>query len=137
MFFFLSKTLGVLLIPSNLAIALGAFGLGLTLSRWRRAGHRLLAVCVAALLVCGYLPVGPLLLVPLEERFPAWKAGDSDPTGIVVLGGGIDPELSAIHGTPALNASGARIVGSSEARTPISPRPAHLRGRQWRPGSEK
>ena len=66
--------------------------------------------CVAALLVCGYLPVGPLLLVPLEERFPAWKAGDSDQAGIVVLGGGIDPELSAIRGTPALNSSGARIV---------------------------
>ena len=93
MFFFLSKTLGVLLIPSNFIIALGALGLGLTLSRWRRAGHRLLAFCVAALLVCGYLPVGPLLLVPLEQRFPVWKAGDSDPPASSFLAAASTPNF--------------------------------------------
>ena len=114
MFFLLSKTLGVLLIPSNFIIALGALGLILALTRWRRAGHRLLAFCVAALLVCGCLPIGALFLIPLEERFPAWKAGDVDPTGIVVLGGGISPQISEARGSPALNSSAARIVVAAE-----------------------
>src|SRR3974390_1460837 len=43
MFFVLSKTLGVLLVPSNLIIAFGALGLGLIFSKRRRMGRWLLA----------------------------------------------------------------------------------------------
>jgi uncharacterized SAM-binding protein YcdF (DUF218 family) len=110
LFFFLSKTLGVLLIPSNFVIAIGALGLILIRSRYRTLGQKLLASCVAALLICGYLPIGNLLLVPLETRFSPWKAEDGAPTGLIVLGGGIDPVLSAAHGTPAFDSAGARIV---------------------------
>jgi uncharacterized SAM-binding protein YcdF (DUF218 family) len=114
MFFLLSKTLGVLIVPSNFMMALGALGLVLTWSRFKRSGQRLLAVCVAALLCCGYFPVGALFLVPLETRFPALTADATEPTGMVVLGGGIDPELSEIHGLPALSAGAARIVVAAE-----------------------
>ena len=110
MFFLLSKTIGALLVPSNFIIAVGAIGLILTWSRFQSIGQKLLACCVAALLVCGYFPVGRLLLVPLETRFLPWKMGDGEPAGIVVLGGGIDPVLSLAYGTPALSAAGARIV---------------------------
>ena len=110
LFFFLSKTLGVLLIPSNFIIAIGALGLILIWSRYRTLGQKLLAGCVSALLICGYLPIGNLLLVPLETRFPPWKPADGDPAGLIVLGGGIDPALSAAHGTPAIDSAGARIV---------------------------
>src|SRR4051794_33358745 len=63
-----------------------------------------------ALLTFGYLPIGKLLLLPLETRFAAWKPADGTPAGIIVLGGGIDPEMSAIHGSPSLSAGGTRIV---------------------------
>jgi uncharacterized SAM-binding protein YcdF (DUF218 family) len=110
LFFLVSKTVGVLLIPSNFIIAIGAIGLILTWSRFQSVGRKLLACCVAALLVCGYLPIGKLLLVPLETRFPSWKAGDGEPAGIIVLGGGIDPVLSLAYGTPAISSAGARII---------------------------
>ena len=45
-----------------------------------------------------------LLLVPLETRF------SPEPAGLIVLGGGIDPALSAAHGTPVFDSAGARIV---------------------------
>jgi uncharacterized SAM-binding protein YcdF (DUF218 family) len=111
--FFISKTLGVLLIPSNFIIAIGALGLILIWSRYRKLGQQLLAGCVSALLICGYLPIGNLLLVPLETRFPPWKPADGAPTGLIVLGGGIDPVLSAAHGTPAFDSAGARIVAAA------------------------
>jgi uncharacterized SAM-binding protein YcdF (DUF218 family) len=114
MFFVLSKTLGVFLVPSNLTIAFGALGLGLVFSRRRRLGGRLLAGCVAALLIFGFSPIGALLLLPLETRFPPWTPNADDPAGIIVLGGGVDPELTTARGTPAMNSSGARIVVAAE-----------------------
>jgi uncharacterized SAM-binding protein YcdF (DUF218 family) len=113
LFFQLSKTIGVLLIPSNFIIAIGAIGLILTRGPYQRFGRKLLAGCVAALLLCGYVPIGRLLLVPLETRFPPWNAGGGEPAGIIVLGGGIDPVLSAAHGTPVIDSAGARILAAA------------------------
>jgi uncharacterized SAM-binding protein YcdF (DUF218 family) len=110
LFFLLSKTIGVLLIPSSFIIAIGALGLILIWSRYRSLGQKLLACCVAALLICGYLPIGILLLVPLETRFSPWKAEDGEPAGLIVLGGGIDPIFSAAYGIPVFDSAGARIV---------------------------
>ena len=112
MFFVLSKTLGVFLLPSNLIMACGALGLGLIFSKRRRVGGRLLACCVAALLICGFSPLGALMLLPLETRFSPWNPDTGDPAGIIVLGGGLDPELTAARGTPATG--GARIVVAAE-----------------------
>jgi uncharacterized SAM-binding protein YcdF (DUF218 family) len=114
MFFVLSKTLGYFLIPSNLIMASGALGLGLIFSKRRRMGAWLLACCVAALLIVGFSPIGALMLLPLEERFPPWNPNAGDPAGIIVLGGGVDPELTAARGTPAISSTGARIVVAAE-----------------------
>jgi uncharacterized SAM-binding protein YcdF (DUF218 family) len=114
MFFVLSKTLGVFLVPSNLIMTLAGIGLGMTFSKYRQTGRWLLACCVAALLICGMSPIGPLMLLPLENRFPPWKPEMGDPAGIVVLGGGVDPELTAARGSPAMNSSGVRIVVAAE-----------------------
>ena len=114
MFFVLSKTLGFFLIPSNLIMAFCVLGLGLIFSGRRRVGGRLLACCVAALLICGFSPIGVLMLLPLETRFSSWDPHTGDPAGIIVLGGGVDPEITAIRGTPAINSSGARIVVAAE-----------------------
>jgi uncharacterized SAM-binding protein YcdF (DUF218 family) len=114
MFFVLSKTLGYFLVPSNLIMASGALGLGLIFSKRRRAGGWLLAGCVSALLLCGFLPIGVLMLLPLETRFSRWDAHTGDPAGIIVLGGGVDPEMTTARGTPAINSSGVRIVVAAE-----------------------
>jgi uncharacterized SAM-binding protein YcdF (DUF218 family) len=114
MFFVLSKTLGIFLVPSNLIIAFGALGLGLIFSKRRRFGEWLLACCVAAFLVFGFSPIGALMLLPLETRFSPWDPDAGEPDGIIVLGGGVDPALTIARGTPAMGSSGVRIVVAAE-----------------------
>jgi uncharacterized SAM-binding protein YcdF (DUF218 family) len=95
MFFLISKTIGAMFIPSNLLIAIGSVGLIFICSRYRSLGRKLLVVCVAGFIFCGFSPVGYLLLIPIETRFPTWSPKNGAPDGIVVLGGGIDAVIAA------------------------------------------
>ncbi len=114
MFFFLSKTIGTSLTPINFLLGIDVLGAILLLTRWSAPGRRLLALSVLLLALCGFSPIGRLLILPLEERFPPWDASRGAPDGIIVLGGAIDPDLSAALGRPALGHSGDRIVATAE-----------------------
>src|ERR1044072_8434652 len=72
LFFALSKTLGVILLPSNLLIGLCLTGLVLLFTRFASHGRRLLTARLVLLAVCAWSPLGSLLLYPLEQRFPPW-----------------------------------------------------------------
>ncbi len=110
MFFILSKTVAFLLLPSNFLVVLGLVGLALMATRWRRPGKWLVGGSVVLLLAIGFLPVGQLLLHPLDDRFPAWDPSRGAPDGIVVLGGAIAPEISRERGAPQLNGSAERVT---------------------------
>lgn len=110
MFFVLSKTAGFLAVPSNLIVIVGLFGLVLMPTRFSRAGRRLLATGFVFLVVAGVTPLGRVLLLPLEQRFPAWDDTRGAPDGIVVLGGAVNPELSAARGQVSLNESAERLT---------------------------
>lgn len=114
MFFFLSKTIGTMLLPVNFLIGIGVLGAILLATRHVVLGRRLLAASVLLLALCGFSPIGRLLILPLEERFPPWDASRGAPDGIVVLGGSIDPDLSAERGRTVLNHSADRIVAAVE-----------------------
>jgi uncharacterized SAM-binding protein YcdF (DUF218 family) len=113
-FFLLSKTLGTMLMPVNFLIGIGVLGAILLASRYARIGRGLLVASVLALALCGFSPLGRLLILPLEERFPPWDPARGTPDGIVVLGGAIDPDLSAALGRPAFGRSGDRMVATAE-----------------------
>jgi len=113
-FFFLSKTLGTMLLPVNLLIGMGVVGAILLVTRRAVFGRRLLAASTLLLALCGFSPVGKWLILPLEQRFPPWDASRGAPDGIVVLGGGIDPDLSADVGVAAFTRSADRIVATAE-----------------------
>ena len=113
LFFFLSKTLGVLLLPSSIIITIGVLGLVLLPTRLVSAGRRLLTTCVLLLIVCSSTPLPLFFFVPLETRFPHWTGAGTEPRGIIVLGGAIDPVLSKAHGVPVLNSSVDRIVAAA------------------------
>jgi len=113
LFFVISKTLGIMLLPTNFMIGLGLIGVMLLATRWLRLGRRLMIVSLALLAICAWSPLGKLLLYPLETRFPAWDASKGAPDGIIVLGGPIDADLSVAHGTAVLSAAGDRIVATA------------------------
>jgi uncharacterized SAM-binding protein YcdF (DUF218 family) len=112
MFFLASKTIGILLIPSNFIIIVGFVGLILFYTRYESIGRKLVCVCVASFLICGS-PAGNLLLVALETRFPAWNKANGEPDGIVVLGGAIDPDLSAARGVTVFGNAADRILAAA------------------------
>ena len=110
MFFVFSKILGFVTLPSNAIGLICALGAVLLLTRWRRAGTRLVIAGVLLLLVVGFSPLGNLLLLPLTERFPAWQPDGRVPDGIIILGGAIDSEGSAARHAVEMDASGERIL---------------------------
>ena len=113
MFFVLSKTLGVMALPTNVWIGVGVLGVALLPTRLAWLGRKLLVVSILLLVVCGFSPVGNLLLYPLEERFPPWDSARGAPDGIVVLGGGIDPDPSAAHGEAVFSSSAGRLIAAA------------------------
>ena len=112
MFFVLSKTLGFMLLPTNLLIGIGLLGAILMVTRFASLGRKLVIAAVLLLVICGLSPLGNLLLYPLESRFPAWDASRGAPDGIVVLGGSIEPNLSAAHGAAVVSGASDRIIAA-------------------------
>ncbi len=113
MFFVLSKTLGIMLLPTNFLIGVGLFGAILLATRFASFGRKLLIASIALLAICGFSPLGNWLLYPLEARFPPWDAARGAPDGIVVLGGSIDPDLSAAHGVAVVRDSADRVIATA------------------------
>ena len=110
MFFVLSKTAAFLALPSNLVLIAAVAGLILLPTRYRRLGRRLLAVCVVLLLLFGVTPLGIVMTTSLEQRFPAYDMTGPAPDGIIVLGGGIDPDATAALGEPVIGAAFQRLI---------------------------
>lgn len=110
MFFVLSKTLGLLSVPSNILILIGLVGAALMLTRFARAGRRLMVVSILLIAICGFLPVGQALVLALEDRFPKWDASRGAPDGIIILGGALNAELSDARGQVALSGEAERFT---------------------------
>ncbi|MBR0695801.1 YdcF family protein [Bradyrhizobium lablabi] len=113
MFFVLSKTLGIMLLPINLLIYIGLLGVILLLTRFARLGRRLMALSLVLLAICGFTPFGSALLYGLESRFPPWDASHGAPDGIIVLGGSIDADLSEAHGSAVVRTAADRIIAAA------------------------
>jgi len=107
----LSKIFWRLVEPDLLLLGLVLIGLVLaTTRRWARSGIRIAATGALLLLAVAFLPVDEWLITPLENRFPAPRTLPEHVDGIVVLGGALDPERSAAHGIPSLNAEAERMT---------------------------
>ena len=99
MFYYASKIVWFFATPSSLLPALVA--LGLLLMAWRRARRVsfVLAVAgVAAIFVAGLSPLANWIVLPLEERFPAYRDDERPVTGVIVLGGALESEVADRRG---------------------------------------
>jgi uncharacterized SAM-binding protein YcdF (DUF218 family) len=110
MFFALSKILSPLAVPSSLFIIIGIVGIALLPTRYRATGRRLVVASLILIAAIAFLPIGTFLSQPLEDRFPPWTPAQGVPAGIIVLGGAIDPVLSAARGQIALNDEAERLT---------------------------
>lgn len=108
-FFLVSKVVWALLRPNTLALVLAVLGLVLVW-RGRRFGRWPLALGLGWYVAVFALPVTALVTLPLEERFPRPATPPTQVTGIIVLGGAVEQELTQAHGIPALNGAAERMT---------------------------
>jgi uncharacterized SAM-binding protein YcdF (DUF218 family) len=102
MSFILPKLAEMLLRPSMLLLLCALAGLAL-----RRPALAWLGV--AGLLAVVLLPLGELLLRPLEDRYPR-PPPPARVDGVVVLGGALEQDIFADRGIPSLNGAAERMT---------------------------
>lgn len=113
LFFIVSKLLWAVTVPSTALTLLAAIGLLLAL-RWRRLGFSLAAAGVLGILFFGLGPVGRMLTVPLEDRFPIFHDDGGPVAGVVVLGGAELPVVTGARGQPAFQESAERMMALAD-----------------------
>ncbi len=113
MVFVLAKVFWFVAEPAHLiSIAFLAAGL-LWCARCRRGAAQLAAAAGAAYCAIVFLPLGTWLLLPLEGRFPP-APPPARVDGVIVLGGAIEPRISAARGQTQINESGERLLALVE-----------------------
>lgn len=109
LFFIASKLFWVAFQPESwLLLLLGACLWFLTRGRLLVA-RACIMIALGLILVVGFVPIGKLLIQPLEARFPA-APELLRPTAIIVMGGGEDARMSAASTLPELNDAGERLI---------------------------
>jgi uncharacterized SAM-binding protein YcdF (DUF218 family) len=104
--FVLDKLAWAVLQPGNLlTLCLVA---GVIVAR-TRCGKVLIGLSALGFALLTVTPIGPAMMLVLEERFPQPRALPERIDGIVVLGGVVNPVLSSTGGT-AFNCSTARLL---------------------------
>src|SRR4029077_2848549 len=110
MTFIFGKLVWALLQPGNLLLLCLLAGM-LLLLRGRRRGELLVVLSAIGLLLLAVAPIGPAMMLVLEQRFPRPATLPSRIDGILVLGGAVDPRLSLAYGEAVFNGSIARVLG--------------------------
>ncbi len=106
MFFFVSKLFWAVAQPLTF-IAL-CFLTGLAFYK-KQCGRRLVVISAILFVLCGFLPVGPVLIRYLEAQAPMPQSLPAHIDGIIVLGGAVNAESSAARNQPQLNEWSERI----------------------------
>ncbi|MEE9588453.1 MAG: ElyC/SanA/YdcF family protein [Hyphomicrobiaceae bacterium] len=111
MFFSISKIAGAFAQPSFLLLVIVGLGSALLWSRWRRLGRWVVSGGAIVLAVGALSPLGNILILPLEDRFPRPPLQELDGVrGVIVLGGSFDSAVSLARGAIALNESAERVT---------------------------
>lgn len=115
MFYVLSKVFWFFATPSNALAILALLGVGLAwVKRLRRLGLALAGVSAAGLLVAGLSPLANWAILPLEDRFPAFRDDGRPVDGVVVLGGAVQAEESFGRGQLTVNEAAERVLALAD-----------------------
>lgn len=111
--FLLGKLVGAFLQVESWILLLALVSLLAQIRGWRRAALGVSVGLTALLAVLTFLPVGSLLLRPIEASYPA-QPPLSQVAGIILLGGAEDVAASRAWGTVELRASAERLTAVAE-----------------------
>lgn len=109
MFFVISKIVWALISPLNLILLLLLAGAGLSFF-CRRAGITLAGLSIFLLFFIGIAPMGSNLLASLENSYASPSGLPKEISGIIILGGTFDAELTAARNSLAVNDSMERVM---------------------------
>lgn len=111
MFYHLSKIIWVITAPSNLLVSLILFGLMLALLQQSR-GFGISVALTAAITTAGvgFLPIANYILLPLENRFPAFQDDSREVSGIILLTGFVRVGETRSRGSLAINDASERLL---------------------------
>ena len=110
MFFILSKLFWFVANPANVLLVLLCVGAALLWSRWRRAGRWLVSLAAVLAIGLATLPMGSLMLLVLENRFPVAKTLPERVDGIIAIGGVVNQFVTRARGQVALSSSAERLT---------------------------
>ena len=96
--------------PSNCLLLLSLLGLALAWGKRRRTGLTLTTIGLLGFVLWGGSPIGSVMIDRLEDRFPQPRTLPDQIAGVIVLGGSVDPLLTAYWGQPALNGRAERLT---------------------------
>jgi uncharacterized SAM-binding protein YcdF (DUF218 family) len=110
MFFVVSKIFWMFGSPTNLLLFAALAGVLLCFGRYARFGRGLALTAILILAAAATLPLGVLLISPLENRFPQPPPDLPPPEGIIVLGGAINDPASAARAQTIFDEGGERLT---------------------------
>src|SRR5262244_812345 len=97
MTFIFGKLVWAVTQPGNLLLLCLLVGT-LLLLRGRRRGELLIVLSAIGLLLFAVAPIGPAMMLVLEQRFPRPAKLPDRIDGVLVLGGAVDPKVSLAYG---------------------------------------
>jgi uncharacterized SAM-binding protein YcdF (DUF218 family) len=109
-FFVVSKLFWMFASPINLLLLAALVGVLLCFGRHAGFGRGLALTAMLILIAAATLPLGMLLIAPLEDRFPLPPPDLPPPEGIIVLGGAIDDQTSAARQETVFDEGGERLT---------------------------
>lgn len=112
MFYFLSKLIWFFIQPLGLVLLALLLATAGFLYRPRRLARRLVVALTLAFVAACVLPIGDLMILPLENRFQKPDRLPATLDGIIVLGGAEETAMSGLRGEPILNGSAERLFAA-------------------------
>jgi uncharacterized SAM-binding protein YcdF (DUF218 family) len=108
--FILGKLIWAVVQPGNLLLLCLLAGVVLFLLSRGRRGRVLVGFSALGFLVLAVAPIGPAMLLALEQRMPRPAILPNKIDGILVLGGAVEPALSLSYGETVFNSAVARVL---------------------------